>query len=331
MKFDNLIQGNENKLQLFSAMRKMLLSKESSPLNPSLFFDQFFDFEKLTALEKQKILDATSVWEDVADRHIVFVDSGISDKTFNKLIKLESEGKSISYDFLSPRTNSRLLGLVNLSVGDAKYFLNQYLPNPDTENQLELILKRDSLKYPSHLPTHFHTYFQHNNGNTTKETKKPIRCIIESPFAGDIESNVAYAAEVIKNLVLNKNYSPMASHLLYTRMLDDDNQDERTIGIDAGLNYGLHAEETIICVDRGLSTGMKYGIINAEKNGRKYSFFTLSNDPNIKKEISELYSVEDLEKWSKSKMKENKELYTSTGYLTPLDKTKIKSKLKIKA
>lgn len=327
MNFDNVIQGNGNKLQLFSAMRKMLLSKESSPLSPSLFFDQVFNIENLSELEKSKVLKASEVWESSADQHIVFIDSGISNETYKYLLKLESEKKEISYQSLFKYFNSEVLELLNSvsSVDGAMESFNEHLPNHTIESEIQIILKNDSLKYPNHLPTHFHTYFQKSENNDTVISKDPIRCVIESPFAGDISSNVAYAADVIKKLVLSENYSPMASHLLYTRMLDDDNQDERMIGIDAGLNYGLHAEETIICVDRGLSTGMKYGIINSEKNGRKYSFFTLSDDPQTKNEVNNLKTLSDLESWSEKQISENNNLYLKTGYLTKVDSVKIDS------
>jgi hypothetical protein len=95
------------------------------------------------------------------------------------------------------------------------------------------------------------------------------RVILESPFAGDVEENIAYARECLRDSLL-RGEAPIASHLLYTQpgVLDDNVPAERTHGIDAGLAWGAVAEATVVYVDLGVSRGMQYGIANAEKAGR---------------------------------------------------------------
>lgn len=95
------------------------------------------------------------------------------------------------------------------------------------------------------------------------------RVIIESPYAGDIETNVSYARACMWDS-LNQGEAPLASHLLYTQVgiLHDDDPTERQWGIDAGLAWGAVAEATVVYTDRGISHGMEYGIANAQAAGR---------------------------------------------------------------
>ena len=66
--------------------------------------------------------------------------------------------------------------------------------------------------------------------------------IIESPFKGNTPAeeaeNIAYAKEAMRDS-LYRGEAPFASHLLYPQMLDDADEDERRMGIEAGLLIGL--------------------------------------------------------------------------------------------
>jgi hypothetical protein len=91
------------------------------------------------------------------------------------------------------------------------------------------------------------------------------RVILESPYAGDIEGNVAYARACLRDS-LARGESPIASHLLYTQpgVLRDDDKDERRWGIIAGLAWVPVADATVVYTDLGISPGMKFGIARAE-------------------------------------------------------------------
>lgn len=95
--------------------------------------------------------------------------------------------------------------------------------------------------------------------------------ILESPFAGDVEANKAYAHKAMRDS-LYKGEAPLASHLLYTEALDDNVPSERELGIEAGLEIGKHAVRTVVYIDRGISNGMKYGIERAETEDRPVEY-----------------------------------------------------------
>lgn len=102
--------------------------------------------------------------------------------------------------------------------------------------------------------------------------------ILESPYAGDIETNLRYARACMKDCLVRQE-APLASHLLYTQpgILDDSNIIERQLGIDAGLIWGSFAAKTIVYTDLGISTGMLYGINHAIKNNRPIEYRRLAS------------------------------------------------------
>ncbi len=95
--------------------------------------------------------------------------------------------------------------------------------------------------------------------------------VIESPFsAPTIEGlvrNVQYTMLAVRDS-LNRGEAPYASHLFYTQMLDDNNAEERQLGMDAGLTICHHADQTSVYIDLGISRGMEYGIETAKEVGR---------------------------------------------------------------
>lgn len=92
--------------------------------------------------------------------------------------------------------------------------------------------------------------------------------ILESPYAGNVEANVAYARLCVRDSLL-RGEAPIASHLLYTQpgILRDDAPEERQWGIDAGLAWRRVAEASVVYIDCGVSSGMRHGIAAAEMSG----------------------------------------------------------------
>lgn len=100
--------------------------------------------------------------------------------------------------------------------------------------------------------------------------------IVESPFAGEVERNIAYARAAVRDCIL-RGEVPLASHLLYTQpgILRDDVSEERQLGIALGLEVRRVARATVVYVDRGVTSGMKQGIADALAHGRPVEYRSL--------------------------------------------------------
>jgi oligoribonuclease (3'-5' exoribonuclease) len=98
---------------------------------------------------------------------------------------------------------------------------------------------------------------------------KRKKVIIEHPFAGDVDGNVAYARRCMTDS-LRRGEAPFASALLYAQpgVLDDLVPGERKLGIEAGLDWGAAADVTAVYLDRGISDGMHQGIASAVERRR---------------------------------------------------------------
>ena len=90
------------------------------------------------------------------------------------------------------------------------------------------------------------------------------RVIVETPYAGDIQRNLQYLRACMRDC-LKRDEAPFASHGLYTQpgVLDDADEDERWLGINAGFTWREVAEVTVVYTDLGISRGMQMGIEHA--------------------------------------------------------------------
>ena len=105
--------------------------------------------------------------------------------------------------------------------------------------------------------------------------------VVETPYAGNLIRrwlNRRYARRCLHDC-LTRGEAPFASHLLYTQpgVLRDGVVGERRLGIDAGLCWGRVAAASVIYTDRGISSGMAYGIAAASVAGRPVEYRSLSS------------------------------------------------------
>jgi hypothetical protein len=104
----------------------------------------------------------------------------------------------------------------------------------------------------------------------------PVRVVIESPLAGDVERNTRYAQAAMRDS-LARGEAPFASHLLYTQVLDDLDPAQREQGIQAGFAWHDAAEKSVAYTDLGVSDGMKAGIESARAMGIPVEYRTIPN------------------------------------------------------
>jgi hypothetical protein len=71
---------------------------------------------------------------------------------------------------------------------------------------------------------------------------------------------------------LKRGEAPILSHLLYTQVLNDNIEEERNQGVDAGLAWLEVAERHVFYIDFGLSKGMKKALDKSNKAGRVVIF-----------------------------------------------------------
>lgn len=106
------------------------------------------------------------------------------------------------------------------------------------------------------------------------------RVILESPFAAPTaqgrKDNITYLRRCLHDCLM-RGEAPFASHAIYTQhgVLDDTVPEERALGIEAGLVWGAQAEATVVYVDRGVSSGMNYGVARALSQNRSVEFRSL--------------------------------------------------------
>ena len=101
-----------------------------------------------------------------------------------------------------------------------------------------------------------------------------FRCVIlETPYAGDIQTNVEYARACMHDCIMRGD-APFASHLLYTQdgVLDDAVKDQRELGMAAGFAWIQQSVATLVYTDRGISPGMERGIAEAKRLGRPVAY-----------------------------------------------------------
>ncbi|HLZ24566.1 MAG TPA: hypothetical protein VKQ30_20820 [Ktedonobacterales bacterium] len=104
--------------------------------------------------------------------------------------------------------------------------------------------------------------------------------ILESPYSPanghPTEKNIAYALAALLDC-LERGESPIASHLLYTQILDDQVQWERDMGMDAGHAWYRAAQACVVYTDLGTSSGMKAGIHKARARGIPVEYRTMKD------------------------------------------------------
>lgn len=95
------------------------------------------------------------------------------------------------------------------------------------------------------------------------EIKTRPRVYIVSPYAGDIDANKRFAIRCCR-YAIDRLRIPVASHLLFPQMLDDDSSDERELGLLFGLALLSSCQEVWVFGNQ-ISPGMEQEIREAKR------------------------------------------------------------------
>jgi len=106
--------------------------------------------------------------------------------------------------------------------------------------------------------------------------------IIESPFAGAVAANIAYARHCVRHSILLGEV-PFASHIFYTqhRFRDDRDPAQRELGIALGHIFYSYASQCAVYDDLGISPGMRAGIDMARSLNLPVIFRRILGDPSM--------------------------------------------------
>jgi hypothetical protein len=107
-------------------------------------------------------------------------------------------------------------------------------------------------------------YKQQQKKRYAEKNRKKV--YVASPYAGDVETNVRKAIRYCRK-VIDAGYMPVANHLMYPAMLDDNNPVERDLGLMFGLALLSLCDE--VWVFGPASPGMQQEINEAKRLNKK--------------------------------------------------------------
>ncbi|MEG1550170.1 MAG: DUF4406 domain-containing protein [Ruthenibacterium sp.] len=102
------------------------------------------------------------------------------------------------------------------------------------------------------------------------EIKNYPKIYVASKYAGATQTNVANAIRYCR-FVIKKRCMPIAGHLIYPQILNDENPREREMGLMFGLALLAVCDE-VWCFGE-ISQGMKMEITEAKRLGKKIRYF----------------------------------------------------------
>lgn len=92
-----------------------------------------------------------------------------------------------------------------------------------------------------------------------------------SRYKGDIKRNKEYARYLTKVAILN-GYTPITTHLYLTEALDDDDPNERKLGMSVGGRLLKACKYILVGDNYGISDGMWEELNFASKEGKTFLF-----------------------------------------------------------
>lgn len=109
--------------------------------------------------------------------------------------------------------------------------------------------------------------------NIERETKRIYRPLVYicSPYAGDTERNTRRAQGYCR-FAVSRNCIPIAPHLLFPQFMEEDDPEQRRLGIFFGLVLQSKCKEVWV-FGRNISRGMAVEIEKAKERGLSIRYF----------------------------------------------------------
>lgn len=118
-----------------------------------------------------------------------------------------------------------------------------------------------------------------------------------SPYAAKdpetLERNISYAKQLTKYAAI-KHYTPVTPHLYLPLCLDDNNPEQRTIGLEASIHLLSMCDIVFLATDFGISKGMEKEYDVARELGKKIIYLNRTNNQFCKEIFDKYYQVEKL-------------------------------------
>jgi len=102
--------------------------------------------------------------------------------------------------------------------------------------------------------------------------KNRRKIYVASRYAGDVDANISAAITYCRR-VIDEGYMPVASHLLYPQILNDNDPNERDLGLLFGLALLRMCDEVWVFGSR-ISAGMQAEIRRAKWKNYRLRYFT---------------------------------------------------------
>lgn len=104
-----------------------------------------------------------------------------------------------------------------------------------------------------------------------KKVFRPL-VFICSPYAGDTERNIENARRYCR-FAVSKHAIPFAPHLLFPQFMEDDDKEQRNLGLLFGMVFMCKCLEMWV-FGKNITKGMSVEIEKAQQRGLKLRYFT---------------------------------------------------------
>lgn len=147
------------------------------------------------------------------------------------------------------------------------------LSDTETMDRLWIFFQKSIEDYGTDYPTALHTAFAEvfkispeDWGPDTNDPDKKLLVYIASPYAGDVEANVAYAMKAAQ-WAIKQGVAPLVPHLMYPALLDDNKPEERELGLSLNMRLLRACDAIWLFACKGITPGMQRELDYAMAHG----------------------------------------------------------------